>query len=358
MKNYTLLTRAQYFQGLIDGARAAKQGERIMITAMGFDPTEPTVAKIVDALGAAAKRGARVLFLVDAHDLIVSQKGSPGPLFYHRTLENLHGEFATIVAALQRIRRHGGRCVIINMPKRPFTPSVMGRSHIKAAVIGNRMFVGCCNLERPKQIDAMVSWEYTYAADTLADWFERIAEAGNVREAFNDVDTSVQLDATTALLLDAGVPKQSLIYEESLRLIDDARDWLYITCQYFPGGPTAKHLAEAQARGVQVRIDFSHPRSQGPTSTLHQLHQLAMHTRRLPRSFFTGRLDIRAPKLHAKVLASEKAAIVGSHNYVIQGVQFGTAELALYSTDPAFALAVQGHIKSQLSQPQTISANI
>jgi phosphatidylserine/phosphatidylglycerophosphate/cardiolipin synthase-like enzyme len=146
------------------------------------------------------------------------------------------------------------------------------------------------------------------------------------------------------------VPHQSLIYDEALRLVDEAQEWLFITCQYFPGGPTAKHLAAAQKRGVQVEIAYNHPRYQGTLAPVHHLHQLTQHTRGLPRSFFSGRLNKHVSRLHAKVLASERGAMVGSHNYVIQGVNFGTAELALRSSDPIFALALRSFIKDQIAK--------
>ena len=79
------------------------------------------------------------------------------------------------------------------------------------------------------------------------------------------------------------------------------------------------------------------------------MHQMRERMRNLPEHFFAGRLGKLVPKLHAKVLASEKAAIVGSHNYVIQGVNFGTAELALHSMDPAFALAVRNFTNQEIA---------
>jgi hypothetical protein len=43
------------------------------------------------------------------------------------------------------------------------------------------------------------------------------------------------------------------------------------------------------------------------------------------------------PGLHAKLIATEKGAIIGSHNYVRTGVQLGTAEIALMRYDTVFA---------------------
>jgi hypothetical protein len=226
----------------------------------------------------------------------------------------------------------------------------MGRSHIKAAVVGDRVFVGGCNLEHPGQFDVMTAWSSPRAAAVLSTWLERIAEDGKVRAAFGDVDVESRLDDHTSLLLDAGVPGQSLIYEEALSLIDGANDWIYLTCQYFPGGETAQHLAAASARGVHVSILYSHPRAHGSSASLHHLHQLAQRARKVPRAFFDGRLDKQVPKLHAKVLVSEQAALVGSHNYIAQGVRFGTAELAIKSTDVNFGSNLRAFMEQQLER--------
>ncbi len=348
MKSYDFVNRREYFQTLATLASEAKPGEAVAVAAMDIDPEEPAIGRLLGALRGAAERGAAVLLLVDAFNFLVDSHNVPGPLFYQLSLENFRGKYGRTMHALQSINEAGGTCFITNVPRRRFTVPQVGRSHIKGAVIGDRVFIGGCNLIRPKHVDIMVSFEDKKAAQTLHTWFTKMASAPRVREAFGDVDTATDIDAKNHLLLDAGVPGQSLIYDTALQLIDEAEKQLYITCQYFPGGQTAQHLAAAQERGVQVSIVYGHPRRQGTLSALHHIHQLAERTRGLPTGFFAGRLDRQAPKLHAKILASEKAAMVGSHNYVIQGVKFGTAELALHAEDPEFATGVRRYMEQQL----------
>ena len=348
MKNYTFLTNQDYFKTFAHAARRARPGERVMIAAMGFDPSEPLIHETVEALKAAAKNGADVVLLIDAIVFMLGQNGRLGPLFYG-SLQHARGHFKHIVQTLEEIQAAGGRFHITNMPAQRFAMPVAGRSHIKGAVVGDRIFIGGCNMERTRQIDAMVTWTDRRAADTLATWLTRIAEARRVRDAFGDVDTETAIDDNTSLILDAGVTRQSLIYEEALRLIDAAEKWLYVTCQYFPGGRTAQHLAMAQKRGVHVEIQYSHPRAHRKFASLQYAHQLVHRMHRLPRNFFAGRLDKTFPKLHAKVLISEKNAMIGSHNYVVQGVNLGTAELALRSSDPAFSEALRTFVADQLA---------
>ena len=348
MKNYTLLTRPEYFATLAAAIQAAGEGERVMVATMAFDATEPMVRNIAAEMAAAASRGAHVTLLIDAINFLLDGRGSPGPLLIRRSLSNLQGIYAETQQILESIRHAGGSYRITNIPKRRLQLPVAGRSHIKGAVVGDSVFVGGCNLERPQQLDIMMSWADRRAADTLMEWLERIAENGQTRDAFADVDIQTRINSTTGLLLDAGVPGQSLIYDEALRLIDDAREWIYLTCQYFPGGVTARHLAMAQARGVRVEIDYAHPRSHGSAAMLQRLHQVRQRARRLPRNFFAGQLGKHAPKLHAKILASEREALLGSHNYITQGVTFGTAELALHTTDRACINALRSFMKQQL----------
>lgn len=349
MKDYSFLSRTAYFETLARTVELAARGERVIVVTMGFDPTDPAVQRLVDVLCVAAHHRANVTLLIDAHNFLQGKHGKPGPLFYHGQLRSLGGQFAETADVLELINAAGGRYVITNLPRRRFNAPMVGRSHIKGAVVGNHAFIGGCNLEHSEQVDVMATWKSGFAAEKLSNWFLKIAEAGSARQALGDVDAEVALDDTSRLLIDAGVPRQSLIYDEALQLIDSAEEWIYITCQYFPGGPTARHLAAAQARGVRVEIDYSHPRSQGNGAILHYAHQVAQRTRRLPRNFFDGKQDKQTPKLHAKVLASERAAMLGSHNYVMQGVLFGTAELALKSFDPELSTRLRDFMKSQLA---------
>jgi hypothetical protein len=52
--------------------------------------------------------------------------------------------------------------------------------------------------------------------------------------------------------------------------------------------------------------------------------------------------------IHAKLLATEQVALVGSHNYVQLGVNFGTAELAMLVRDADFAANITKAVVDQL----------
>jgi len=53
-------------------------------------------------------------------------------------------------------------------------------------------------------------------------------------------------------------------------------------------------------------------------------------------------------------MANEKAAIVGSHNFVELGVKYGTPEIALRREDPDFARAVGSLLARQAYQIESV----
>jgi hypothetical protein len=57
---------------------------------------------------------------------------------------------------------------------------------------------------------------------------------------------------------------------------------------------------------------------------------------RVPSHFFEGMIAKKNTMLHAKLLATDAGAMIGSHNYVRAGVALGTAEIALLSYNSSF----------------------
>ena len=174
-----------------------------------------------------------------------------------------------------------------------------------------------------------VSWMY--------DFVLAVSQKGNVAAVLDGKDLRMPLDTETIMLVDAGTKNQSLIYDETLKLIDNAKEWIILTCQFFPGRTTAEHVVAAQRRGVNVTIYFDPIKSRAPV--LRPPHHLAERIERskYPAELFRHRLPAGIPRLHAKLLATEQAAMIGSHNYVVQGVTLGTAEAAILRNDPQFS---------------------
>jgi hypothetical protein len=85
-----------------------------------------------------------------------------------------------------------------------------------------------------------------------------------------------------------------------------------------------------------VTIIYNHP-SKHPFP-FNFLHQGVVWSEKLSYSshFFANQLPKDSDFIHAKLLATDKGTIIGSHNYVRAGVRFGTAEIALLSTNRHF----------------------
>lgn len=347
MDKYELLNRGEYFEYLVKKFNQASTGDRIILATMEFRPDQEKVNDIADAMCRAANQGADVTFLVDAYSFMLKEGVVLGPLFFSkRDPKKGYGEFKPLIAALNKLREHGVKCVVTNKPQRPLKNPFGGRSHIKFAVINNEVFVGGCNLSNPEQLDVMVKTESPVLADYMRDFTHDIKKHKSVRKALLRRDKSFKIDKHTELLIDAGVKRQSLIYERAFGLINGAANRVYMTCQYFPNNFTPAALAKAHQRGVGVHLAYNHPDQHRKPIRGIQKRTVAYKKKRLPLSVFENQLHYDKNYLHAKILLSEKEAIIGSHNFVKMGVNLGTAEMALHSTSKDFIASARNWIKS------------
>jgi hypothetical protein len=214
-------------------------------------------------------------------------------------------------------------------------------------VINDILYIGGCNLSEVRRLDVMAKWQDPAAAAWVFAAVHDMVEQGSTQSAFGGKDRQLQLDANSTLFIDAGVPDQSTILQNAYRLIDEADDHIFLTCQYFPGGPTARRLKAARERGVEVAIRYSHPSAFGSEAPAHYLYGFREQVH-MPAAFFSGRLAKGRPLLHAKVLCTEKGAVLGSHNYVAHGVAWGTAEIALRCDSPGFSDKLRAFMLKQI----------
>lgn len=348
-KIFTFYTRLNYYKKLVEQIQNTKKGDRIAIATMAFEPSEAHIELVMDELCKAAKRGVTVRCTVDSMAFMLHKSRIPGPLLYSKKLEAFSFNiFSSKRELLNKLAVCGGEYAITNRPKRTFINPFSGRSHIKFAIINDQVYIGGCNLKEADRSDLMVHWTDNKIADWLFDFADKVRAKSQVSELLNKTDVVLPVDSRTSLLIDAGVRNQSLIFENAIRLIDEAKDFIFMTCQYFPNDITIKHLSGAVARGVNVQLIYNHPSKHSfPMSILHTIVK-NVEKKRNPAILFKYELSRNKDFLHAKLLATEKACIVGSHNYVWAGVQFGTAEIALLSTSPSFAKVAINTIKEQL----------
>ena len=334
----TLYTSSDYFRTLTTRIAATKRGSRIALMTMAYDQNEPHIAALVHELTSAAARGVQVYVLIDAYSFLMNRRGTPtGPALYQGKPEaSQRPYFQQRYLSLEKLRKNGGHYTVINSPARAFANPYSGRSHIKLAVVDNTAFLGGCNLDT-EQIDYMVSLDDPTTVDYLYELATQVASIKSVRQTLHDTDQTLAVDQRTTIIVDAGKPKQSLIYQSALDFIDTAQEWLVMTCQFFPNTLTAQHLAAAVHRGVRVTLYYNHPRHHAPHMRPVQRAVILAEKTRRPSVLFAHQLPKGSQRLHAKLLASERGAIIGSHNYVTHGVNFGTAEIAIRRYDSAFA---------------------
>ena len=326
--NFNLYTKQEFLARITARLDKLGKGDRAALATMSFDPHYPAIAKLVAGLEAAARRGATVHLAVDAYIFLKGRASFAGPLLLHNTMpKRLRGEFAEKAAVLESLAAAGVVCTLTNQPKRAFSNPFGGRSHIKYAVIDSEAYIGGCNLDNPDNMDVMAGRQDQQLAAYLHNFANDTRQAAGT--AFMEGSDRTVALAGASLVIDAGVRGQSLILQQALDLIDSARAKLLITSQFFPNGVTARHILAAHKRGVAVTILYNHPSKFTKNERLPQYVHVAWSKLRMPTELTANQLPKTSPYLHSKIIATESAAMVGSHNYVQTGVTFGTAEIAL-----------------------------
>lgn len=346
---YAFFTSAEYFTALKSRIDNAVAGDRVMLVTLRVRAEQPIIDDIVQSIYRAGKRGVQVTLLIDAYHFLIKEGAVPGPAFFFGSSMRVLPKFLKKrQQALDLLQSAGVSCKIINQPSRPLKNPFRGRSHIKYSVINNEVFIGGCNIGDPTFLDVMVSWQDEQIADWLCELGESFAATGRVSVALAGKDLEVPVDSRTSLLIDAGATDQSVIMDRALEIIDAAHEELLMTCQFFPHGPTARHLSAAIRHGVRLRAFYNHPmQHRVPLNILYGA--AAWRVRQWgPIEFSKHRLPRKHPYLHAKILTSEHAALLSSHNYMITGVQFGTAEIGLVSSDPTFVRTLNETLLRQL----------
>jgi phosphatidylserine/phosphatidylglycerophosphate/cardiolipin synthase-like enzyme len=336
---FQFYTTAEYWVALAEYIRSTSRGDRVLLMSMTFEPTEPEIAAVMREAELAASRGVKVSIAIDAHTFLLNPRHTLGPLWSKSKMpDRLPQYYNNKFQILEKINAYpSGHADIINIPRRRYSLPVAGRSHIKAAIINDDIFIGGCNLDWSKTIDMMVHWQSSADADRLYALLDQVIHGRHTRSVLAGIDRRIRIDGETDLLIDAGVRRQSIIFDEALKLIDAAENWLLITCQFFPNSITAKRLVAAAKRGVKVEVIYAHPNHHGLVGGFGQHINVLRERTRVPRAMFKDGLSATDPMLHAKLIACDQGFMVGSHNYVNAGVALGTAEIALRSNDAELA---------------------
>lgn len=343
-------TRQQYYANVTKFAMHARSGDSITVATMSFKNEFTSVQDLLEALIKASKAGASVTIMVDAYTFMMPTGGVPGPLLLGRTVRAMTAKsFRRRLLGLDLLAQAGGTVIITNRPRRSWAIPVAGRSHMKFAVLNNDTFIGGCNLTDPSQIDLMIlRRDDIVLASLLRDIVERVrvADDCSVHVALSGQDMSLQLDDNTNLLIDAGTPGKSIIEVYALQLISNASRRLMMTCQYPLSGHLLQHMQNNRAPHGSA---YFYTNALLRHSLLRRLTLWPVYTYCHIRLGHIRRHTTVNRYLHAKLLIADEAMIVGSHNFIHQGVTLGTAEIALLSTDTHLIDEVQKLIYEQIN---------
>ena len=340
--SYEFHTGEDYFDALSSDIDAQQTGG-VSISTLGFDPSDLRVLKVTEALRSAANRGLDTSLTVDNFSVLDKTK-----------LGLLGNAFDTRRDALGGLRRSGVKTGYSNYPSigsfYPMIPSGVysGRSHIKSAVVGDKLYLGGISLDATDRLDAMVAFKNPLLAMNVA-FLNQMAAVSSVKRVLANKDHVFSFDKEmdAKLLVDAGVRGRSVIFNEALSIVDEAEEEVIYASEQFPNGKIGKHLLRAFERGVDVKIAVNHPNSHDRYRFAHKAI-LDWAKRKYPAEFFANQLSEDAPTLHTKAIASESRAMVGSHNLNTIGVNLGTAELDVVSSDPDFIEGTRDLVLGQI----------
>ncbi len=329
MNNIEFLSKQAYFHDVTSRIAKCQKGDCVALATMNID-TGDLVTDLFLALQTASQKGADIYLAYDAYNYISFNKKIPGPLFFNTKMPNKVGKFwSRLFSSLQNLETAGVKLSLTNVPKKRFSSPFGGRSHIKYCLINDTVYIGGCNISSTRDIDIMVKITDPKLAKIIKDLAIATHKNPNMQEVIGN-DKAIKINNDLDLLLDAGYKHQSLIYETAKTLITSATKNIFMTCQYFPNSTTAQLLGRAVKNRIDVKLIFNSPfKHVFPISIVHFLVK-KYEQLRSPKQLFSGQLPSKTNFIHAKVLINEKQALVGSHNYVKPGVDFGTAEIALH----------------------------
>jgi hypothetical protein len=297
-------------------------------------------------LGAAAEQGTEIQLGVDAYAFMTdSTTRSMGPLW--APIPFRQAAFKRRMDVLADLALHESvNSNVLNKPEHMLSNPFAGRSHIKLAVVNNTVYLGGPNFHDSDRLDVALRWDDSRTADYLYSLATELVDAGTTKVLGNE-DFTHRIDEDSELLIDVGKPRQSLTLEHALTQIDDAKEWVMYVGQFFPGGITGRHLAQAVAENVDVRTLYNHPANHVSMAGLWQHMALAREQRRLPAELFQGiAKDTRS--VHAALVATDQGFIKGGHNFIDTGVKLGTAELSLHCQSPTLSKEMGQFVLDQL----------
>lgn len=314
-----LHTPKVFLKELVQRIQQAKN--MVLIQAMYFEHDSSTES-LIKALVHAAKRGTRVCVNIDW----VTTKYIKGNM----TLLPLDTEHTRLKQKNEKMFTDlvfsGVEVTILNKPnfiKRLFP--FFGRNHSKLFIVDDIAWIGGINLGQFsfKSEDFVIKLTKRSLVRTMKQIFFRLKK-NNISQ-----DTSTFPEKQYKMLIDRGMRNQSIIYDNALRLVCNAKKNVTIVSQILPDGCLLSKLLLLPPEVKITIITSSKDNMFFSHYPLKLLYLLFLWKIKKNENIKLVHLD---RFVHAKLLlVDNKYALFGSHNLVWMSVLLGTRELSLYT---------------------------
>lgn len=312
MTKTTLLLAKDYINDVTQEIQKAKQRVCIVSLALSDDDlTHEFIVAVVDA----AKRGVAVSIAVDTFTF--SEFGGYFSLFKRWKARS---RAAVVLANTFKEAGVTFRWLGGGYKFNPFA----GVTHIKWCIVDDTVYCfGGVNLyqEGIEHTDYMLKLTDVHLAGELAEEQKEITKADM---SFSRYDGFYKPLEFGTVYIDNGDRGNSIIYKRACELADEAKAVIFVS-QYCPSGRLAEILKRKRAS-----VYFNQPKN---TSIYTRLFILMASFRYGLKSRYNRSNYLHAKFILFKMHDGTKIALTGSHNFSYTGVNFGTREVDLETSD-------------------------
>lgn len=215
------------------------------------------------------------------------------------------------------------------------------RNHFKLAIVDNTVWIGGLNAGKDSdynRIDFMARFKSPGLVDAVA----------NIVENQQCLTENVNLETDGYnLLVDAGLPGDSIIYTSVLNRLKNIQDpkhtEVILLSPWVPDKELLQELLQElhqlHLKGAKIQVLTSYHKFQiafeGIYAVIKNFNNLMMKLKKLEIPILYTPLEV-----HGKMLLIDEGeqthALITTHNLVTQGVKMGTAEIAVGSSKPDF----------------------
>lgn len=315
---------------LVRDIKSAKK--RILITITTLRNDCPEIEEIITALEQAAMRGVKVSVMADS----LSYTEIRGSIF------NIKEQQLRGLRAMQLERRLKKSGVNFRWLGHDANVGFIGRTHCKWLVIDDLTYsFGGVNLDAIsfKNVDYMLRMKCSQLANFITEAHESIIARDKVKGGLRNLSFTSH-DETTTILVDGGMPLNSIIYERATELAKTANH-ITLVSQYCPTGKLMKSIQQCPT----YKIHFNKIKN----ATLLNSILLSLGWRHGAKNCYQ-----RDDYLHAKFILytmqdGTVIALLGSHNFMRGSGVVGTREIVMETTDPYVVSLLSDFTKNQVA---------